>query len=304
MTAPVVGPASDVKRHWTARLFVQGLWAYYGDGGPRMAAALAYYTAFSLAPLLVIAVALAALFFPRDLAAERIVGTFAEVLGPAAGDAVTAIYAATAQPSSSLGATFAGLAVLLYGASNALAELRNALNVIWRVDSTQTTLQSFARDRLVSFGMVLGIGFLLLVSLIVSTILNAISAWWSARTPWLVSVLAWLNTLVSMGVATVLFGALVKRIPDRDLPWRDVWPGAMVTALLFTGGKAVLAWYLGRAATTSAYGAAGSFVALLVWVYYSSQILLYGAELTRLATEGRASGPGIEGPAHHGSQAD
>lgn len=266
------------------RVLTRAFWAYYADGGPRMAAALAYYAAFSLAPLVIIAVGVAGVIFPRDFAAAQIVGSITSLLGPAAGIALREmVYSAIAEPTSGLMATLVGVATLFYGASGVLAELRRALNTIWRIGSPAFTWTTLLHERLLSFGMVLGIGFLLMVSLVVSTVLNAFGEWLTRDQLNNVATFAAINTATSLFLAAALFAAILKRIPDRSMAWRDVWLGAIVTAVLFTAGKSALGWYLGRAATTSAYGAAGSFVALLVWVYYSAQIVLYGAEVTRAA---------------------
>jgi membrane protein len=259
------------------------------DNAPRLAAGLAYYTAFALAPLLVIAIAIAGLVLSREAALQQVGATVASVFGPTAGQAVNAmVLTAGAQEASGVLATIVGVVTLLLGASGVFAELRATMNAIWDVKPVaSTSLMALVRDRFFSFGMVLGVGFLLLVSLILSAGLSAAGTLVAGENFDELMLGQIANVVVSLAITTALFALLFKVIPDVAIEWRDVWTGAVITALLFTAGKALIAWYLGRAATMSPYGAAGSFVALLLWIYYSSQILFFGAEFTQVYSRAR-----------------
>lgn len=252
------------------------------DNAPRLAAALAYYTAFAIAPLIVIAIAIAGLFLDQEAASNQISQQISGLLGSTAGNAVNdMVQNASNREGTGIIATIIGLVTLLFGASGVFGELQNALNTIWEVapKPNQGWLAT-VKQRFFSFGMVVGVGFLLLVSMIVSTALGAVGQFFGGTEPTLI----WqtLNFLISFAVTTVLFALVFKVLPDAKVQWSDVWIGAVATALLFTIGKALLGWYLGRQSTTSAYGAAGSFVALLLWVYYTAQILFLGAEFTQV----------------------
>jgi membrane protein len=254
------------------------------DKVPKLAAALAYYTAFAIAPLLVIAIAVAGLVFGQEAATNQIGQQVSGLLGPTAGEAVNGmVAAASARQGGSIVATIIGVITLLFGASGVFGELQDSLNTIWEVQP-KPGLGFFAtlKKRFFSFTMVLGVGFLLLVSLVVSAALAAFGGIFGGEQADESVILKAINFAVSFGVTTLLFALIFKIIPDAKVQWRDVWIGAVVTALLFTIGKAALGWYLGRPTTTSSYGAAGSFVALLLWVYYSAQILFLGAEFTQV----------------------
>jgi membrane protein len=252
------------------------------DNATRLAAALAYYTAFAIAPLLVIAIAIAGFFLGREAATNQISGQVSGLLGQTAGDAVNGmVQAASNRQGSGIIATIIGIATLLFGASGVFGELQNALNTIWEVaPKPNQGIMATIKQRFFSFAMVAGVGFLLLVSLIVSAALGAIGHFFGGDNPTLI----WsvINFVVSFGVTTLLFALVFKIVPDVKIQWSDVWIGAAATALLFTIGKAALGWYLGQQSTTSAYGAAGSFVALLLWVYYTAQIVFLGAEFTQV----------------------
>jgi membrane protein len=254
------------------------------DKVPRLAAALAYYTAFALAPLLLIAIAVAGLVFGREAATNQIGQQLAGLLGPTAADAVNAmVKAAGANQGGGIIASIIGVATLLFAASGVFGELQDSLNTIWEVQPKPNQgLMATIKQRFFSFAMVLGVGFLLLVSLALSAALGAVGGIVAGEQA--AQSLIWkaINFVVSFGVTTLLFALIYKVLPDVKIQWRDVWIGALVTALLFTLGKAALGWYLGRPGTTSTYGAAGSFVALLLWVYYSAQILFFGAEFTQV----------------------
>ena len=254
------------------------------DNASRLAAALAYYTVFAIAPLLVIAIAIAGLLLGQEAATNQVSRSLSSVFGQTAGDAVNGLVeSARNRVGAGIVATIIGVITLLFGASGVFGELQNALNTIWEVapKPNQGFMQTI-RKRFFSFSMVVGVGFLLLVSLVVSAAISAFGEVLGGD-QFAVSLIGQVTDfVVSFGVTTLLFALIFKVLPDVTVQWRDVWIGAVVTALLFTVGKSLLGWYLGRASTTSAYGAAGSFVALLLWVYYSAQILFFGAEFTQV----------------------
>lgn len=256
--------------------------SWVADFAPSMGAALAYYTAFSVAPLLVIVIAVAALVFGQDAAQAAILEQARELLGPQGVAAIESMLASAQQPKQGVIASIVGIVALLVGATTVFAELESDLNRIWKVTSKKRPgLWGFLRARILSIGMILAIGFLLLVSLIISAGLAAWAKYWS---PWFGEwelVLQAANFVVSMAVVTVLFATIYKVLPRTRIEWRDVWVGAAVTALLFTCGKFLIGLYIGKSGMASAYGAAGALVVLLVWVYYSAQIFLIGAEFTR-----------------------
>lgn len=257
---------------------------WWRGGSPRLGAALAYYTIFSIAPLLVVSIAIAGLVFGEEAARGRIVETLGGLLGPQGAGAIeTMVEKASLQEGRSLGASLVAFATILLGASGAFGQLQTALDEIWDVEpKTEGGVWRFVRRRLLSFGMVLVIGFLLLVSLVVAAAVAALDDVVGARSAAWQPLLALVHFVVSIALATLLFAAIFKVLPDRDVRWRDVWVGALVTALLFEAGKWAIGLYLGNASIGSMYGAAGSLVIVLVWVYYSAQILFLGAEFTQV----------------------
>jgi membrane protein len=253
------------------------------DSAARLAAALAYYTLLSIAPLLVIAVAVAGLAFGEDAARGQIAQQIGSVVGAQAADAIEAIAKNAHSPASGIVSTIIGVVVLLFGASGVFGELQSSLNAVWEVEpKSGSGLVGLIKERFVSFTMVLGVAFLLLVSLLVSAAIAALGHFLSSSLPGGEVLWSVLNALISLGIVTLLFALIFKVVPDAKIAWRDVWVGAGVTALLFTVGKLLLGLYLGKSSFTSSYGAAGSVVALVVWVYYSSQIVLLGAEFTQV----------------------
>ncbi len=263
------------------------------DKAPRLAASLALYTLLSLAPLLIFAVSVAGLIFGEDAAKGQIAGQLASVLGEKGAIAVQAILANASTPSSGVVGTIVGLALALFGASGVFGELQGTLNAIWDVDTKPGRgIKGFIRDRFFSFTLVLGVAFLLLVSLVLSAGLAAIGAYLSHSLPGGATVWQIANFLISIGVTTVLFALIYKVVPDVNIRLRDVWVGALATAVLFTLGKFAIGLYVGRSTVASPFGAAGSVVALVVWVYYSAQILFFGAEFTQVYA--RRSGAKIE----------
>jgi membrane protein len=263
------------------------------DKIPRLAASLAYYTLLSLSPLLVLAVAVAGLVFGEEAARGQITQQLQTLFGAQAGDAIQAMLAHAKQPGSgSILGTAVSIVVLLFGASGVFGELQDSLNTIWEVQPRPGRgILGFVKDRFFSFTMVLGVAFLLLVSLIISAALAAVGDWVSAFSgaEWL-----WqgVNFLVSMALIALLFGLVFKVIPDVKIRWRDVWLGAVVTAALFTLGKFLIGLYVGKAGVASPYGAAGSLVVIVVWVFYSAHILFIGAEFTQVYA--RAMGASVE----------
>jgi membrane protein len=248
----------------------------------RLGAALAYYTVFAIAPLFIIVLAVAGLVFGEDAARHRLFNELRTLVGDQGGRAVEAIVAAGNRPKTGTLATVIAGVTLLIGAAGVFVQLQGALNTVWDLRREPgKAVRRFIKLRLLSFAMVLAIGFLLLVSLVISAALTAVQAYMSHLLPqqalWQI-----VNTAFSLVVVTLLFAMIFKVLPDARIAWRDVWIGALLTAVLFSLGKFLLGLYLGRSSLTSVYGAAGSLVVLLIWVYYSSQILLFGAEFTRL----------------------
>ena len=255
------------------------------DKVSRLAAALAYYTAFALAPVLVIAIGVASFLFEQSQVQGRIIEQLQGLLGEDGAELVREmLISAQSQDSNSFLATVVGVVLLIVGASGLFIQLQDALNTVWNVRArTDEGIWGLVRDRLLSFGMVLAIGFLLLVSLTLSAALTAASGFiGSGGLPGVDFLWQIANAVVSFGIITLLFGLIYKILPDAKINWSDVWIGAAITALLFTIGKWLIGLYLGNSSAASAYGAAGSFVVLLLWIYYSAQILLFGAEFTQV----------------------
>ena len=256
--------------------------AWVDDYAPSMGAALSYYTLFSLAPLLIIVIAVAGMVFGQEAAQGEIVAQLRGIMGAEGAMIVEGMLKAAREPATSVVASIVGIALLLLGATAIFAELQSALDRIWRVPAPQAEsgIWYLLRTRLLSFGLVLGLGFLLTVSLVVSAALAALGKWWGGWFEGWDVFLEILNFAVSLGIFTLLFAMIYKIMPRANIPWRDVWTGAAVTALLFTIGKVLIGLYLGKSSLASGFGAAGSFVVLIAWVYYSAQIFLFGAEYT------------------------
>jgi membrane protein len=248
-----------------------------------MGAALAYYTLFALAPILIVAIAIAGVAFGPEAVRGEIVGQIQGLVGREGALAVQAMLEGAAKPSSSVPATIIGIITFFLGATGAFLELQTDLDAIWRVKpkSRGNFLRDLLMQRVISFGLVLGFGFLLLTSLVVSAALAALHTYMGNAFPGVSVLWEALNVIVSLIVITLLFAMIYKVLPDVKLAWGDVWVGALVTAGLFTIGKFLIGLYIGTSAVGSTYGAAGSVIVVLVWVYYSSQIILLGAEFTR-----------------------
>ena len=249
--------------------------AWNDDYAPSMGAALSYYTLFSIAPLILIVIALAGLVFGDEAARGELFGQIAGLIGPSGAQAIEDLVEHANRPGAGAIAMVTGTVALLLGASAVFGELQNALDRIWRAPARKhdSGWLNLVRSRLLSFGMILAIAFVLMVSLVMSAVLAALGKWWG------------IDVVASFAVTTLLFALVYKIIPRVRIRWRDVWAGAAVTAALFAVGKFLIGLYLGRASPASAFGAAGSLVVVMVWVYYSAQIFLLGAEFTKLQSE-------------------
>ncbi|HEX3769534.1 MAG TPA: YihY/virulence factor BrkB family protein [Polyangiaceae bacterium] len=267
------------------------------DRAMSLAASLAFYTVLSLAPLLILAVTVAGMFFGEAAARGEITHQLQTFLGPDAGSAIEAILAHTKEPHANLIGTLIALVVLFFGASGVFTELQESLNQIWQVKPKPGAgLKGLIRARAFSFAMVLAVAFLLLVSFLLSAAINIVGHVVDSGLPGGVALWAAVNAVISFAVITLLFALIFKVVPDAKIRWRDVWYGAAFTALLFVIGKALISLYLGKAGVGSPYGAAGSLVVLVVWVYYSAQILFLGAEFTQVYA--RSFGVSIEPDDH------
>jgi membrane protein len=267
------------------------------DNAPRLGASLSYYTVFSIAPLLLISIALAGLAFGQEAAQGRIVGQIEGLVGHDAARAIQDMIENARKPGQGLMATVFGTVMLLFGAGGAFNELRAALDVIWEIPARKGGgIKALVMERLASFAMVLVVGFLLLVSLVISAGISLLEV--KGTFPGSGIVLQVVNNVVSIAVITVLFALIFKYLPDAHpaIAWKDIWVGAVITSVLFTLGKFGIGLYLGKSSVGSAYGAAGSLVLLLVWVYYSSQILFFGAELTQVYARRHGSRLGMAEP--------
>jgi len=250
---------------------------------PRLAAALAFYTMFTLAPLLIVVIAVAGLAFGEQAARGQIIGQIQGLVGAESAQVIQNFLEQVNAPKSNLVATIIGLGTLLLGEWWVFGELQDALNTIWEVaPKPGRSLLEVLKVRFISFAMMLAIGFLLLVSLVASAVLSAFGTLLVGLLPDFQMLLQALNFIISFVVITLLFAMIYKVVPDLTIAWGDVWIGAAVTALLYTIGKYLIGVYLGTSSTASAYGAAGSLVIILIWVYYSAQILFLGAEFTRV----------------------
>jgi membrane protein len=268
------------KELWT--LLRQAVDAWVDDYAPSMGAALAYYTLFSIAPLLLIVIGVAGLVFGDQAARGEIFEQLNGLMGPEGAAAVEGLLQSADRPAGGVIATLSGVALLVLGANTVFGELQNALDRIWRAPERDDAggWWSLIRSRLLSFGMILGIAFLLMVSLVMSAAISALGKWWGAQL---------IDLGLNFALTTLLFALIYKIIPRVRIAWRDVWIGAAATALLFASGKILIGLYLGRSSVASAYGAAGSLVVMMVWVYYSAQIFLLGAEFTRVYAHAHGS---------------
>jgi membrane protein len=265
---------------------------FWEDKGPRLGAALAYYTALALSPLLLAVVAIAGLAFGKEAARGEIVEQFRDTIGNEAAAFVEQLVLRSASEAHGIVAAVIALGVLFFGASAVFAELQGALNSIWKVPGRRSEGRILAavKERLLSFTLVCGAAFLLLVSLVVTALLAGINSRVVGWLPGMDALAELVNFVLNFALTAALFAMMFKWLPETRLAWRDVWIGAAVTAGLFSVGRYLIGLYLGQAAVGSTYGAAGAFVVLLVWIYYSTQILLFGAELTFVYAQRFGSG--------------
>ena len=266
------------------------------DQVPQLGAALAYYTVFSLAPLVLLLLAIVGFIFHNDPAGawRKMTEQMSYFLDKSAVDVVANIAQTASHPSKGMSATIIGILLALFGASGVFGQLQNALNTIWGVKAKPGAgIVGFIRSRFLSFAMVAGVCFLLLVSLVFESLLKGFSHYIQAIFPGGIVIALVVYSIFDLAVVVLLFALIFKFLPDVKIQWRDVWIGALMTAIFFAIGKWVLGLYLGSGAAASAYGAASSLITLLLWIYYSSQILLFGAEFTQVyaARSGRALVP-------------
>jgi len=284
---------------------------FWNDKAPRLGAALAFYTALSISPLLLLVIGIAGLVYGREAAQGALFEQLHGLVGPEGAKAVETMVAKSSEPSHGVFATVIGIATLLVGATGVFAQLQDALNTVWHVEDVSsgdanagwfTTAWAVIRDRFLSFSMICGMGFLLLVSLVFSAVLHALQGWILGTSAEAGAVMHLANLAVSFLMTLLLFAMIFRLLPNATVAWSDVWVGAALTAALFTVGKFLIGLYLGNAAVGSTFGAAGSFVVLLLWIYYSTQILLYGAEFTQISASRVGSGFHPGKGAHEGDK--
>jgi membrane protein len=268
-----------VSKVWQVLKFAGN--GYIEDNCLSRGAAIAYYTVFSLAPVLIIVIAIAGFVFGEEAARGALLQEISGLMGRQGGEAIQTMIASAANPSRGGWAGAIGLITLLVTASGVFSELQSALNLIWRASPRLGAVSRLVRARLVSLGLVMTLGFLLLVSLVVSTGLSAIGSWLDGLIPGGEILMRIISFLVSLGLIALLFAVIYKVLPDTSLAWRDVAVGAVATAILFNTGKFVISLYLSSSSVAYSFGAAGALALLLLWIYYSSQIFLVGAEFTR-----------------------
>ena len=256
--------------------------AWIVDYAPSMGAALSYYSVFSLAPLLLIVIAVAGLVFGQDAVRGEVFGQLQGLLGADAAKTIEGLLIRVSKPADGVVSSLVGVVVLLIGATSVFGELQDALDRIWRAPARNRSAGWWAllRARLLSFGMILGFAFLLVVSLVLSAAVAALGKWWSGAFGSWEFVAQLVNATVGFALTTVVFAMIYKVMPRVSVQWKDVWLGALVTALLFTIGRLLIGLYIGKTGVASTFGAAGSVIVVLVWVYYSAQIFLLGAEFT------------------------
>jgi len=289
-------PANKLKAGWELLKLTFEEWT--NDNAFELSAALAFYTIFSIAPVLLIAVGVASFFLTPDTATDRIVGEMEQMIGAQGANAVRQVIESSRGFGKGIWAMSVGIVTLVMGATAVFGELQSALNEIWDVKAKpdRGVIMSFMVDRIRSFSIAIGVGFLLLVTLVISALISGLQNYlnnWLPGIPW---VWQMANAVSSFFVVAILFAMIYKFLPDVVISWRNVWIGAAVTAVLFTAGKYAIGIYLGRTATASAFGAAGSLVVLLFWVYYSALISFFGAEFTQVYA--RRYGPGIQPQEH------
>jgi membrane protein len=267
-----------------SRLLQETCYEWYADRVPRLGAALAFYTLFSLAPLLVVVIAIAALGFGREIASIQLIQQIETFIGPEGARVIQSTIENTSRPRSGILATLIGLATMLFGTTVVFTELQDALNTIWKVASKprRSMATGLMWDRFLAFSMVLGMSVLLLLSIVANAVLNAMLAIFGSMLPRVVDWLQTVNFGFSLVIVTLLFVMVYKVLPDVEIAWEAVLVGAVVTGVLFMIGKFLIELYLRYSTTAVVYGAAGSLVILLMWIYYSAQIVYFGAEFTKV----------------------
>jgi membrane protein len=258
------------------------VFAFVEDEALSRGAAIAFYTVTSIAPILLIVIAIAGLAFGREAAQGAITAQIAGLMGQQTAEVLQSAVANASGKSSGILATIIGVVAVIATASGVFGEMQSALNAIWKAKPQGSTVSRLVRARAASLGLVAALGFLLLVSLVVSAVLTAFGNYLNSILPFGKVIVEALNVIVSLLLISILFAAIYKVLPDRPIQWRDVIFGAVVTAVLFTVGKSLIGWYIGSSAVASTYGAAGALLVLLLWVYYSAQIFLLGAEFTKV----------------------
>jgi len=285
----------SLKTWWTLVRTAVSSWV--DDYAPSMGAALSYYTVFSLAPLLLIVVSVAGLVFGEEAVRGELFAQLQGLMGADAAKAVQSLLASVNKPTQGIVGTVVGIALLVFGATTVFGELQDALDRIWRAPARTKTsgLWGLLRARLLSFGMILGLAFLLMVSLVMGAAIAALGKWWGPAFGGWETLAQIVNLLVGFGLTTLVFAMIYKLMPRVKVQWHDVWLGALVTSLLFTVGKFLIGLYIGKSGVASGFGAAGSLVIVFIWVYYSAQIFLVGAEFTWVYAKTLGSLRGSEG---------
>ena len=284
------GSVEPVTRQSLKDLAKKALSSWSEINAPRLGAALAFYTMLSIAPLLVISIAIAGMAFGQEAVRGNVVWQIQDLVGTEGGRAIQAILEHADKTGAGVAAGLLGIVTLLFGASGVFVELRDSMDLIWGVRARRGSgLKGMVMDRFTAFAMVVGIGFLLMVSLVVSAAISAAGEFFGGYLPVSELLLHVVNILISYAGVTFCFGLLYKVVPDARIEWRDVWIGAAVTAAWFSAGKFLIGLYIGKAGVGSTYGAAGSLVVFLVWVYYSAQIFFLGAEFTHVFSERHGS---------------
>ena len=270
--------------------------AWSDDYAPSMGAALSYYTLFSIAPLLLIVISVAGMIFGEKAVQGELTGSLQFLMGEEGAKAIEGLLTSVSEPKEGIVATVIGIFVLLLGATTVFGELQNSLDRIWRAPARKdaSSLWRLLRSRLLSFGMILGMAFLLMVSLVLDTVLQALGKMWGTGA--FEAIGQALNMVVGFAITTTIFAMIYKLLPRAKVAWHDVWVGAAVTAVLFTLGKFLISLYIGRSAVASSFGAAGSLVVVMIWVYYSAQIFLLGAEFTWVYAHSQGSRQGEKRP--------
>jgi membrane protein len=283
----------NIKDVWT--LTKESFSAWSNDYAPSMGAAISYYTLFSIAPLLIIVISVAGLLFGADAVRSGVFDQLHALMGEEGAEAVEEMVTHASEPTTGGIATIISVIGLAIGATTVFGEIQNDLDRIWRAPAADqgSGIWHLLRTRLLSFGMILGIAFLLAVSLVLSAVIATLGKWWSGWLGGWETLAHVLDIVVNIGLLTLIFALVYKMIPRVEIAWHDVWVGAVVTALLFTIGKVAIGLYLGKSDVTSSFGSAGSFAVLMIWVYYAAQIFLLGAEFTRVYAERFGSRRGV-----------